>query len=345
MVHELFRLGTVLPFCADIGQEPHFRSSHYPCLYPSCLESKFVVFSTDLDLKAHQLEVHGSRGKVDLGFQYRSSGRVSPRRDQRLQREEQREVQAEDGRLRPPPGFGTHLSEPTPTVATPTVPAIPTVQVDPNSISGKILSLFNGNQEAYHKFKAHADQFKISQKTASSLLKLMLEYSRKEEEVGRIWKKMADTAPDAYKTVEMMRAWNDHRAQAKAKDTGDLVQKVDKMWPKGGKRVMVIKNTPTTSKNVIKSNALESAVQDAIRKSQEKKEAKEVSRDTVNEVVRETPRREDEEFVERPPPRKEFPGLPTPAQPVQTWIPSTPPPPGEEDKGKKKKKQILFRFG
>ncbi|KAI8054665.1 hypothetical protein BDF22DRAFT_618912 [Syncephalis plumigaleata] len=35
--------------------EKHFHQDHFPCMYESCLESKFVVFSTDIDLKAHEV--------------------------------------------------------------------------------------------------------------------------------------------------------------------------------------------------------------------------------------------------------------------------------------------------
>ncbi|PVZ99132.1 hypothetical protein BB558_004844 [Smittium angustum] len=37
----------------------HFESDHYPCRHPSCLDRKFVVFKSDIDLKAHELEEHG----------------------------------------------------------------------------------------------------------------------------------------------------------------------------------------------------------------------------------------------------------------------------------------------
>lgn len=36
----------------------HFRQDHYPCPAPECVEQKFVVFGSELDLKAHQIEVH-----------------------------------------------------------------------------------------------------------------------------------------------------------------------------------------------------------------------------------------------------------------------------------------------
>lgn len=37
----------------------HFRSDHYVCSVPSCIEKKFVVFREDLDLTAHMLKEHG----------------------------------------------------------------------------------------------------------------------------------------------------------------------------------------------------------------------------------------------------------------------------------------------
>ncbi|PQE27976.1 zinc finger protein [Rutstroemia sp. NJR-2017a WRK4] len=44
----------------------HFRKDHFPCTDPECLEQKFVVFPTEMDLKAHQLEVHGSTLSKDV---------------------------------------------------------------------------------------------------------------------------------------------------------------------------------------------------------------------------------------------------------------------------------------
>ena len=38
--------------------EQHFGKDHFPCLDAECLEKKFVVFDFEMDLKAHQLELH-----------------------------------------------------------------------------------------------------------------------------------------------------------------------------------------------------------------------------------------------------------------------------------------------
>ncbi|KAG8968551.1 hypothetical protein FRC03_006951 [Tulasnella sp. 419] len=61
----------------------HFRTAHYPCTHPVCLEQKFVVFPTQLDLQAHTVDVHSdemnSRDKrgarrVEVNFEHARHG-------------------------------------------------------------------------------------------------------------------------------------------------------------------------------------------------------------------------------------------------------------------------------
>ncbi|CAG8506464.1 800_t:CDS:2 [Paraglomus brasilianum] len=40
--------------------EIHFEKKHYLCMDEGCRARKFVVFATDIDLKAHEIDVHGS---------------------------------------------------------------------------------------------------------------------------------------------------------------------------------------------------------------------------------------------------------------------------------------------
>ncbi|ORY35728.1 hypothetical protein BCR39DRAFT_511754 [Naematelia encephala] len=41
--------------------EQHFNQEHFPCKQPACLEQKFVVFPSELDLKAHMVKEHGEQ--------------------------------------------------------------------------------------------------------------------------------------------------------------------------------------------------------------------------------------------------------------------------------------------
>ncbi|KAI5358683.1 hypothetical protein Slin14017_G109660 [Septoria linicola] len=67
--------------------EKHFNKDHYPCQDQECQENKFVVFDSEMDLKAHQLEQHPnglSKGRdarrVDISsFDYRPQYQESSR--------------------------------------------------------------------------------------------------------------------------------------------------------------------------------------------------------------------------------------------------------------------------
>ncbi|TPX16483.1 uncharacterized protein E0L32_003777 [Thyridium curvatum] len=46
--------------------EQHFKKDHFICLDRECLEKKFVVFESEMDLKAHQLSEHGNSLSKDV---------------------------------------------------------------------------------------------------------------------------------------------------------------------------------------------------------------------------------------------------------------------------------------
>lgn len=46
--------------------EKHFNTDHFPCLDRECQERKFVVFESEMDLKAHQLSEHGNTLSKDV---------------------------------------------------------------------------------------------------------------------------------------------------------------------------------------------------------------------------------------------------------------------------------------
>jgi E3 ubiquitin-protein ligase ZNF598 len=79
----------------------HFQAEHYLCGAPECLEQKFVVFESEIDLKAHIMEVHMGRAskaelrdmrRVEINFQYNVPGGGAGRR----RREEEQPVRDVD---------------------------------------------------------------------------------------------------------------------------------------------------------------------------------------------------------------------------------------------------------
>ncbi|KAF9582459.1 hypothetical protein BGW38_000187 [Lunasporangiospora selenospora] len=84
--------------------EQHFHAEHYSCMDPECLEKKFVVFDSDLDLKAHEVEqhpnmAHGQRHrirdarKIDISFSFNSPSESSGSRRGRGNRQGGRDHQ------------------------------------------------------------------------------------------------------------------------------------------------------------------------------------------------------------------------------------------------------------
>jgi len=74
------KLGKPLQFFKDYDKlNIHFDREHYLCRFPECLAARFVVFSNDIDLKAHERDVHGlmmgGSTKIQMEFRVRPSGR------------------------------------------------------------------------------------------------------------------------------------------------------------------------------------------------------------------------------------------------------------------------------
>ncbi|KAF3288078.1 hypothetical protein TWF132_008056 [Orbilia oligospora] len=95
--------------------EEHFKEDHYRCTDAECLEKKFIVFASEMDLKAHMVEEHPqglSKGalkdmrKVDMSAfgntHTQGGGSTSRGRGGRMQRDYRRDPQAPE----PPPPDG-----------------------------------------------------------------------------------------------------------------------------------------------------------------------------------------------------------------------------------------------
>ena len=77
--HVCKRLEKPLQFFKDYNKlNLHFDREHFLCKFPECLAARFVVFPNEIDLKAHERDVHGliSGGstKIQMEFKVRGSG-------------------------------------------------------------------------------------------------------------------------------------------------------------------------------------------------------------------------------------------------------------------------------
>lgn len=91
--------------------EEHFSSEHFPCNNTTCLEQKFVVFESDMDLKGHDLKNHSDaksrhRGRpIALDLNYVSSTSARRSEEELFKSREKLEK-----RIRVPAGFGSQLT-------------------------------------------------------------------------------------------------------------------------------------------------------------------------------------------------------------------------------------------
>ncbi|KAK3384936.1 hypothetical protein B0H63DRAFT_543017 [Podospora didyma] len=90
--------------------EEHFKNDHYICPDRECLEKKFVVFASEIDLKAHQLSEHGGKDVrrdarvVDLSsFDFRPSYQQERRGGGASGREQQQRRRGPDPNSEPLP--------------------------------------------------------------------------------------------------------------------------------------------------------------------------------------------------------------------------------------------------
>lgn len=150
--------------------DSHFRKDHFACMDRECLEKKFVVFGSEMDLKAHQLEAHPNgltkdarrdARRVDLsGFDYRTPHQQDrPRREPRgrgrdpnaeplpmssaqpLRRDElafQRSMAIQNAQSSNARTFGGQLtqSDPAPRTASPVITSLPTRSAAPTATGG-----------------------------------------------------------------------------------------------------------------------------------------------------------------------------------------------------------------
>ncbi|KAG6370057.1 hypothetical protein JVT61DRAFT_12459 [Boletus reticuloceps] len=119
--------------------ELHFSRAHFACTNVDCQAHKFIVFNSELDLKAHQVEVHGAdmsskdrrdARRIQAEFEFDDAGGTSRRgRRDRGDREREREpppqIMQTPGRTggRRREAFGGHLTTEGTQMAQPLVPS------------------------------------------------------------------------------------------------------------------------------------------------------------------------------------------------------------------------------
>ncbi|PQE06582.1 C2H2 finger domain-containing protein [Rutstroemia sp. NJR-2017a BVV2] len=201
----------------------HFRKDHFPCTDPECLEQKFVVFPTEMDLKAHQLEVHGSTLSKDVRrdarmvdistFEYRQP--YSQERSRGGNQREQREGRGR-GRARPAanvPGLAEAVAGLNVGSADLT-PAEQVRQLKHRDVIERVTIMLQGDQSKITQFRNSISSYKNGAITANALIDsfFALFSDTTPNALGTLIREIADLYEDKKKADAILAAWNDWRA-------------------------------------------------------------------------------------------------------------------------------------
>ncbi|KAG1782394.1 hypothetical protein EV702DRAFT_1064083 [Suillus placidus] len=220
--------------------EQHFNQGHFACSKPACQAQKFVVFGSAIDLKAHQVEVHGaemtSRDKkntqrVEAEFEFGDTGGRRGRRDRDRDRDREHE---------PPPAaqpravarrreaFGGHLTTgspapneaQTPQSSGPSRRASPSPQrsgedVDPvvaqrhAAFVSRLQSVAPNPSTAVLAAKAAVRGFRLNESTARDLISTIWNVlDRNLDDTAGIVNAIVDLFDEEEKKSNLLSSWN-----------------------------------------------------------------------------------------------------------------------------------------
>ncbi|EMR67383.1 putative zinc finger protein [Eutypa lata UCREL1] len=214
--------------------EEHFRKDHYLCADRECLEKKFVVFGSDVDLKAHQLSEHAGSLSKDMRRDARSVNLA--RFDFRQPYEEPRRGGGGGGAAtttgpsdRRGAGGGSSTAAPPPSaaVAPPTSEMEGLSLTDPNltpedrarllrhsAVIERASNLLQNDRAKIDAFRTQISGYRQSKTTAPALVEALFSLFSEASStaLGTLIREVADLFEDRGKVDALRKAWNDWRA-------------------------------------------------------------------------------------------------------------------------------------
>ncbi|KAG1827422.1 uncharacterized protein BJ212DRAFT_1312222 [Suillus subaureus] len=213
--------------------EQHFNQGHFACSKPACQAQKFVVFGSAIDLKAHQVEVHGtemtSRDKkntqrVEAEFEFGDAGGGRRgRRDRDRDREHEPPPAAQPRAVaRRREAFGGHLtsSSPAPNGAqtpqssgpSPRTVAIPTARrggLRHAAFISRLQSVAPNPITAVLATKAAVRGFRLNESTARDLISTIWNVlDRNLDDTAGIVNAIVDLFDEEEKKSNLLSSWN-----------------------------------------------------------------------------------------------------------------------------------------
>jgi hypothetical protein len=216
--------------------EQHFNKKHHACHEKECLEKKFVVFSTALDLQAHNVATHLPQGKGSaknarvVHLDFGADAQQQQQRSRSLARPAQMPVFYPD-RYRPPQqkkeqevtmSLAGKIDEPKPVTtvvrasqsSSSPVSASPAAVVPPPPLSNltiaersKILianiKAYLNNEAKFNKFRTLSAEFRNSKIGAQSYYSQFVQTFGDDPQAWGLFEEMVEILPDQQKQIEL----------------------------------------------------------------------------------------------------------------------------------------------
>ncbi|KAH7889140.1 hypothetical protein F5I97DRAFT_1777984, partial [Phlebopus sp. FC_14] len=220
--------------------EQHFTQAHFACPYPTCQAQKFVVFGSALDLKAHQVEVHGAEmtsrdrkdaRRVQADFEFDGGG-GGGRRGRRDHGDREREREPPPAQIPPRPrrrdAFGGHLTTESTSAQTSqppgegdlAPPSPPNEDVDSivaerhNALMARLQSLAQNSANASAAVKAAIRGYKANETSARDLISTVWNVLDNDlDNTASIVNGVVDLLDEEEKKRDLLSSWNDFKIE------------------------------------------------------------------------------------------------------------------------------------
>lgn len=229
--------------------EKHFRRDHWLCGNKECLDQKFVVFESEVDYKAHQVEVHGNElssrekreaARIEANFGFEDPAEGSSRGKKGKSRGGSGNTNGADAGPSEPrdvlgvsqlasrshvPGagpanhasrralFGSGLTTPSPATPTPTLTDNRTTEQKHQSYMDRVSSALNASESRITSFRSSVRLFKHNECSARDLISTIHSLVGDMDDASPLVQGLADLLEDPDKVQALRDAWNGYRVE------------------------------------------------------------------------------------------------------------------------------------
>lgn len=216
--------------------EKHFVSDHHPCPHPGCIEKKFVVFGSGIDLRGHQVEEHGAHL---TNKERRDVSRLEVNWSQPVDSAQPQQTRSATGSGRRAAFGGRLTNQPTQSgqssaaSSAPATPAHDAAPVDPAiaaqhaMVIDKVMN-FTKSSNSVQAFKFSIRAFKNNESTAKDLVQSLVSILKNNIDlIASIVSQVSILLDNEEKSRELDVAWKEYKGHHRIAQSSSQPQRAD----------------------------------------------------------------------------------------------------------------------